>query len=629
MPIIKQDQKHAFRYVKNGWKYQRRVTSMMVEDMLFNPILAVKVLLGEKVPPHMELRLMSVWSAYMTSDDSGISTGKTMTHAMVSAIRSIIMPDRVSGIISATFKQSQLIFEYYDKWYNSSKIFKNQIVHKKGNARLVHGNNLWLAEFTNGSSIRALPPSVSKNSENLRSERWNDLYLDEWTTFGSLSVITKTMIGRVTRPNGGYDDCPVRKNHIHLASTPFFTYHPSYSIIKSINKKIKSGDRSRKRFSCNFTHIPRSEKWSWLVPIETVKTVIDMNPIGVVRSEVGGKWQKGSLSYHDSKDVEDCRSKSQSCLEFPGDKKSSGIYLFAWDTNAGTSEGKDVNRGDDFGLTVMSCDSSFENLKHRSSFRGSGKSLSEINNIIYFCNKTYGPSFGVYDPGGGGTFVKNELKKGEWDFEGKSFVEKRPLGEVMRGDSALSTNILTPFGRSSPLIKMAWGSFSSESALPNLMNNKARSMMESREVELAPEWSGWDSIIENKGDVSEMREFMNSVGYNQISYKKRIMAESDIAVRQLMMVDVERDQAGKPKVNKGGFYTFASKEKKDAAYGMLYCIFLFATLKKLHKSGVNVLEMVGSGSNAVAARPSSVVPELNRRVNYITDDTSGFRVVEN
>lgn len=266
--------------------------------MIYDPILAAKVLLGIRVPPHMELRLLLMWTSHFTSDDSGISTGKSFTHAVVACLRSILFPDRTSGIISATFRQGQLIFQNILDWYDKSPLFRYHIRHEKGQRKIVGGNSVNTATFNNGSQIRMLPPSQSKNATNLRSERWNDLYLDEWTTFGHYKMITGTMFGRVTKTQD-FKDCPVRQNHIHLTSTPHYTYHPSYSIIKLINRNMKSHPGDWARFTCNYTNIPDNDKWGWLFPRKTITTMVATNTASFIKSEVLGLWQKGSISYYD------------------------------------------------------------------------------------------------------------------------------------------------------------------------------------------------------------------------------------------------------------------------------------------------------------------------------------------
>jgi hypothetical protein len=165
-------------FANNGWKYDNRVTAMMVEDMLFNPILGAKVILGLEVPPHMELRLLTMWTKHFTNDDSGFSTGKSFTAAVVAALRSVLIPGRISGVLSGTFRQGQLIFQNFDRWHESSKIFRSCVKYNQGKPKLIHGSALWQAFFRGGSEVRVLPPNFVQDSERLRSERWHDGYMD-------------------------------------------------------------------------------------------------------------------------------------------------------------------------------------------------------------------------------------------------------------------------------------------------------------------------------------------------------------------------------------------------------------------------------------------------------------------
>src|SRR5574338_756429 len=250
--------------VQHKWRLDRKITAMMVEDMLFDPILAAKVLLGVQLPPHEELRILKMWSTYYTQDDSGFSTGKSWTFALVAALRSILMPGRVSGIISKTFAQGKLIFANFDRWYDHNPIFRSCVKHVGGKKRLVHGGEAYVAEFRGGSAIRVLPPNFLQDAERLRSERWNDAYLDEWTTYGNYQALNSTIIGRVTNVNY-YKTCPVRQNHIHLASTPNFHHHPAYKIVKRVDRQIARGNKNYGRFTCNWRHVPSTDKWDFLI----------------------------------------------------------------------------------------------------------------------------------------------------------------------------------------------------------------------------------------------------------------------------------------------------------------------------------------------------------------------------
>lgn len=197
------------------YKYDNLVTATMIEDMLFDPVLAAKVLLDVDIPPHQELRLLTMWTNHFSMDDSGFSTGKSFTAAVCMALRSMLIPNRISGVLSGTFRQGKLIFSYFDKWYRNSKIFRSTIKHQGGKPKITHGQEVHEIFFKGGSTCRVLPPNLLQDSQRLRSERWHDGYFDEWTTYGNYKTLTSTMFGRVTAVGSGFDSCPVRGNHIN------------------------------------------------------------------------------------------------------------------------------------------------------------------------------------------------------------------------------------------------------------------------------------------------------------------------------------------------------------------------------------------------------------------------------
>ena len=315
------------------------------------------------------------------------------------------------------------------------------------------------------------------------------------------------------------------------------------------------------------------------------------------------------------------------CIEYPGGNRRHANYIFGFDTNSGMVEGKDQNRGDDFGISILGTDNAFSRATHVCSYRGSGFSLDKINNIIYFLNSEFKFYAGIYDPSGGGTFVKNRLKKGDWYHKGVNHREIDPIIEVMSADNLAmgrGKKVMIPFGRQSAVIKLAWGKMDSESTTPNLMHKYMRDMIAERQIRLAPKWSGWDKYVNNLNDIHEMREFMNT--NPPLSYQAKVRAEADIAVRQLGLVDIKRDEAGSAKITRGGLYVFQSKQKKDAAYGLTYAGFLFQTIRRLMEKGINVDELFNSGSGRTSSSMISQDIVAMNSIEVVThkSDMSGF-----
>ena len=544
---------------KRSWRLDRKLTATMVEDFICDPILAAKVLLNLQVPPHEELRILWMWTHYYTNDDSGFSTGKSFTHAVVSALRSILFPGRTSGVLSKTYAQGKLIFANFDKWYDTCPIFRWCVRHKGGKPQLIHGSDAHIATFRGGSTIRVLPPNFMQDAERLRSERWNDGYFDEWTTFGNYEAFNKTIIGRVTKENY-FPDCPVRQNHIHLSSTPNFTHHPSYAMVRRIQRLISSGNLDHGRFTCNYRHIPNNEEWKWLVNRKVIFTMQTSLPPGVVKSEIDGIWQKDSLSYYSSMKITDVRPASSVV-----DKRMNGddVFIAGFDVARGSQRTAD---GDDFALSVYRVSGGGAVPHHCLTIRYNNITAEQMAGIVQKYHLRLNFRMIVFDPGGGGLFVSDELKKDTALIENNR-VSVTPIVQLGDTSGVMGDIILVPFRRSHPYIKAMWGTMQSDSVIVNQMHRSMKAAIETREIILGGEWVGW----EQEGtawDVDAKRDWLNkNVG---LSEKDRILAEMDLAVSQIVLVDVARTKDGEAKLDTFGMYKFRSKHKKDSAYGLIY-----------------------------------------------------------
>lgn len=581
--------------VQEAWRLDRKLTAMMVEDMLFDPILAAKVLLRMRVPPHEELRIMWMWNTYFTNDDSGFSTGKSFTFAVVSALRSILMSERTAGVISKTFSQGKLIFQNFDNWYSSSPIFRSCIKHTRGKSRLVHGNDVWLAEFTNNSLIRVLPPDFLKDAERLRSERWNDGYFDEWTVYGNFSAFNRTLVGRCTKTND-YSECPVRQNHIHLASTPGFTYDPAYQIVKRVHHQQAQGNEDYGRFSCNYRHIPDTKQWKFLVNRKTIFQMQTTLPSGVIGSEIDGRWQRSSGAYYDSFAISNVRHQTNIPLL---QRSSELLHIGAFDVARGGSQAQSQS-GDDFALSILRFPENDEHAKpiHTLTVRVNNIKAEGMSGIIHKYTQRFGVSAWMYDPGGGGLFVADELAK-DMQLIDNVRVPALPMLEMTPFEhGAFGQHLLVPFRRSQIFIDRMEGKMKSDSVLVNKMHHNMKNAIDTQQIILAGKWAQWEKMGYEEWDVDAKREYLNSTaGLNEYD---RALAEMDLAVSQLMMVDIEKDKETKtPRLDGYGMYKFLSKFKKDAAYSLIYCYYLYCLMqwrhfKFGHKRGKRSLTAFGS-----------------------------------
>jgi len=551
-------------YVKNGYRYDREVTVAMIEDMMFDPILAAKVLLGIRMPPHQELRTLKMWTTHFTVDDSGFSTGKSFTFAVVSALRSMLFAGRISGVLSGTFRQGKLIFQYYDRWAHTSKIFRCSLQSTKGQPRLIHSQDAFTAWFRAGAEIRILPPNLMQDAERLRSERWHDGYVDEWTIFPKYDAITKTIYGRCSQNNPYNRQCQVRGNHLHLGSTPQYEHSPSYSLIKTVNGHMERGNTNYARFTSNYRHVPRTKPWEGFVDYRTIYGMQTMNPPGVVRSEVDGVWQSDSQSYYLSSEVDAVRA-SQPTYQ-PRRLNEQDVYIAAFDTARGSHQTRQGSR-DDFAISIGRIPGGYGKMVHALTVRKSGITARNAAGIIHELHRSFQFSWVMFDPGGGGLFVADELAK---EVQVIRNEEQRVFPILSFDDSppgVIGEKILIGFLRRAEFVKRLWGPMTSDSVLVNRMHSMFVESIRSQAVTLAPEYD-WTTTRIRNNDTMAMRDYLNKA--SNITEASRAKMEMDLAVRQLILVDIDRDPAGAPIMDSHGQFKFKSKVKKDSAYSLAY-----------------------------------------------------------
>jgi len=573
-------------HAKNGFRYDVRVTAMMVEDMIFNPSLAAKVILDIEMPPHQELRLLMMWTHQMTIDDSGFSTGKSFTGAMKIALTSVLFKDYTSGVLSKTFRQGKLIFDMIERWSNANKLFRNTIAKQFNNKpKILHDNEVYRILWRGGSELRVLPPGFLKDSENLRSERWNAAYCDEWNTYGKYESLTSIIYGRATRANP-YLDCPVRGNKIHLFSTPKYKHHESYHLVEAIEKDIANGNADYARFTCNYRHVPRTKKWlrKGLVDYRTIRLMQITNPPGVSGSEIDGIWQKDSLSFYSSYYIDQAKNYWESHkTDFPiltERLHENDIYICAFDMARGSQNAKSM-KGDDFAFVVYRQPAGADWAYPCFAFRRNGVKASQAAAMLQKYHIAFGFTFLGYDPQGGGMFVYDELVKPVQKIDGIDQAVV-PLIDMEDKTGLMGDRIVIPLRRSSGAIKVYWQSMSSDNVFLNRMHGQLKQGIEMLKIPLAPYPALLDlNMIDG---IDEIREYLQKA---QISDIDHAHCELYLMSLQLQQVDIMRKEGSmEPVTDSKGMFLFKSKEKKDLAYCLVYVDTIYNIYKRFAEMGL-------------------------------------------
>lgn len=557
--------------VMNKVQYDRKLTAGMVEDFLHDPILAAKVLLGMDIPPHQELRILLMWFHYFTLDDSGFSTGKSTTIAIVAALRGILMEDHIGCILSGGFRQGKLIFKNFDRWYARSNIFRFCVKHARGQPKIIHGNDAWEIQFKGGGCARTIPPDFSQDSARVQSERWNVGYFDEWVTY-NMQSLTKTFFGRVSKKNS-FDDCPIRQNHIHLFGTPQFKHHPAYKVVKMIDENIGRGNKDYKHFTSNWRHVPRTEEWRGFVDYKTIYTMQTTNPEGLIQSEVNGFWADDSLSYYSVAQIDEVRSPigmSMARRTQPQQMFFGGFDTARGNARAGIRKKGWKTGGDDFCASILRKDEgSTAPPVHVTTVRKNNITAAYAGGLLHELNQQFACMSWIYDPGGGGLWIRDEIRKDTAMINGK-LERVQPIIEMGDDSGTLGDMILIPFRRGCFQIEMTWGKMLSDSVLLNRAHQGLVNAIQSKDIVFAASWNKWDHTG-SQWDIDAKRLWLNKIASSGgLSSVEIQLAEMDLAVSQLGQIDVERGPDRVPKVDSFSMWKFKSKSKKDAAYSILY-----------------------------------------------------------
>lgn len=93
-----------------------KVTAGMVEDLVWDPVLSAKVIMGLDHDAFQENRLRQYWIHPYVYDSSGKGSGKTWEAWIHDQLRAILLTDQWVGVYFPTFQQGKdTYWMYYDR----------------------------------------------------------------------------------------------------------------------------------------------------------------------------------------------------------------------------------------------------------------------------------------------------------------------------------------------------------------------------------------------------------------------------------------------------------------------------------------------------------------------------------
>jgi len=169
--------------------YKNAVLQRLRYEFILNPVLAVEYFFGFDLPFFQITRFMEMWSKTSFIDNSGYGTGKTFIVALIIAIRSMLLPNRVQIYVSHTFGGVKLLFEtYLEPWFYEYPLYADQFS-PNTKSPVSKTSEVYTVNFYNGNSVRGVPPGFLTGALRMRSERGNDIFLDEYPHYPSQEEI--------------------------------------------------------------------------------------------------------------------------------------------------------------------------------------------------------------------------------------------------------------------------------------------------------------------------------------------------------------------------------------------------------------------------------------------------------
>ena len=247
---------------------------------------------------------------------------------------------------------------------------------------------------------------------------------------------------------------------------------------------------------------------------------------------------------------------------------SEEIFIAGFDYARGGTDLSNANKGDDFSIATIRMRGDEAQFCH--SFRHTGIRAEQASCIIHEQNMKFHYWMIVGDPGGGGLFVRDELRKPLQD-DGARRFPVRPI--ITKDDlqiAGIGDPILCLFKRGDPYIDELGLSFPSDAGIVNKAHEIMKTDLEKLNLKAPKPWPGWGKLGASFDNPDAMRRWLNR---QQLSPMDKVRAEIDLTMMQLITVDRETDKEGHPTLDAKGFYSFKSKRKKDAAYSLVYCNF--------------------------------------------------------
>lgn len=235
-----------------------RITDTMLEDLLWDPVMAAWVFFKIKLDAFQRVRLKIYWFTPDVEDHSGFTSGKTLVDWIFANLSAVLEYDCHVGVIFQTFQIGKDNFWQYYRQF-TTPLFRAQLgqfaEEQISDKSQFKEPGCWKQHFKNKSLVAMPAPGFLQEARNLAGWRVNRLIIDEWTKImasaGGEEGITKQLLGRVTRACFNQHH-PVRCNKIIRSATPELGAHPANRVVDEFEREMKRGNPDYFSFGFSF-----------------------------------------------------------------------------------------------------------------------------------------------------------------------------------------------------------------------------------------------------------------------------------------------------------------------------------------------------------------------------------------
>lgn len=233
------NRRQFIREVRKGVRNKRIDLIDFVWYYRDHPVEACKDILRINLMPYQKEILRKSWRKPFPLWVMSRGSGKSYLAAIDMALNAILFPRMRIGIIAPSYRQSKFLFmKFVEEVYAKSAIVRSQCVKAPSS-----GTQSCIVHFKNGSMIEALPFGANNGGNNIRGQRYNNIYIDEYASIDEqiVKLVVEPMltVKRAFDPNNPDDS---DSNRVVLFSSAYYTWNHLYAKTQAYLSRVKKND---------------------------------------------------------------------------------------------------------------------------------------------------------------------------------------------------------------------------------------------------------------------------------------------------------------------------------------------------------------------------------------------------